>query len=307
VKIPFSAHLHNPEYTGENRCWACTVVNLIIGSAISLVAARRSREHGVITFVLSLVLIYARGYLVPWTPTLTKRYLPPEILGLFGKEPATSARSGLGAIDSEDGDGGVDKGTGETSEQAGETDDTADSDTADSLAAEDDDPVTLLVESGILLPCEQEDDLCLDDGFQERWREAMGNTDSASISSRDAVTVFGLDDRAQYEIRNYDDAKVLEADGVRVGQWPSRAALLADIAAAQIIETEIPVWSELPPQQKGQLLNALRLFLETCPTADGDVELDTDIVESCCRSYNVATTRCTETGEILFEHRVDQL
>ncbi|MBX0285589.1 hypothetical protein [Haloarcula salinisoli] len=307
MKIPYSAHLSKPEYTGENRCWACTIVNLILASAISLVAARRSRKHGLLTFVTSTALIYTRGYLVPGTPTLTKTYLPPEILELFGKEPAMSDRSGLGAIDSEGGDETPGAAADEASGQAGETDDTANQDTADSLAAENDEPAKLLAESGILLPCEQEDDLCLDDGFQERWQAAMRNTDSASISARDAVTVFGLDDSARYVIRNYDGAKVLEADGMRVGQWPSKSALLADIAAAQIIEDEIPVWSELPPEQKGQLLNALRLFLETCPTADGGVELDTDTVESCCRSYRVATTRCTETGEVLFEHRVDQL
>jgi len=279
------------------------VVNLLLASIISLVATRRSRKHGILTFVTSAALIYSRGYLVPWTPTLTKTYLPPEILELFGKEPATATRGGLGAIDSEDGDEAASVSTAETSERADETDGTATQDTADSLEADDAEPVTMLVESGILVPCEQEDDLCLDDDFQERWRKAMRNTDSEPLSAEDTVTVFGLSDSAQYVIRDYDDAQVLEADGLRVGQWPSEAALVADIAAAQIIEDEIPAWGSLAPQQKGQLLNALRLFLETCPTAEGDVELDTDVVESCCRSYNVATTRCTETGDILSEHR----
>jgi hypothetical protein len=37
--------------------------------------------------VASLAAIYLRGYLIPGTPELTRRYFPERLLGLFGKEP----------------------------------------------------------------------------------------------------------------------------------------------------------------------------------------------------------------------------
>jgi len=42
---------------------------------------------GVAALALGVATIYFRGYLVPGTPALTKRYLPAPVLRAFGKEP----------------------------------------------------------------------------------------------------------------------------------------------------------------------------------------------------------------------------
>lgn len=85
-----------PAYTGENRCLPCTAVNTLIAGLLSLavVAGAASASSvgvgavsGVVVFSVSLLLIYVRGYLVPKTPELTKRYFPPWLLALFGKDP----------------------------------------------------------------------------------------------------------------------------------------------------------------------------------------------------------------------------
>lgn len=78
--------LEQPEYTGENRCGACTAVNLLLAAALAALLGRRNRALGLLAFVGSAALIYLRGYLVPGTPELTKRYLPPSVLALFGKD-----------------------------------------------------------------------------------------------------------------------------------------------------------------------------------------------------------------------------
>ena len=73
-----------PEYTGENRCLPCTVVNLVFASVLSgAVATVSSPAAAVAVFVLSVALIAVRGYLVPGTPTLTARYLPDRVLARF--------------------------------------------------------------------------------------------------------------------------------------------------------------------------------------------------------------------------------
>jgi hypothetical protein len=79
--------LRRPEYTGENRCLPCTVVNvcltLVAAVVVSLVLTPLG---GLVVLTGGLGVVYFRGYLVPGTPTLTGRYFPPWVLELFGKE-----------------------------------------------------------------------------------------------------------------------------------------------------------------------------------------------------------------------------
>lgn len=80
--------LRRPEYIGENRCLPCTGVNLVFAAVLAATAAFVSLPLGVAVAVASLASIYLRGYLVPGTPELTKRYLPERVLGWFGKADA---------------------------------------------------------------------------------------------------------------------------------------------------------------------------------------------------------------------------
>lgn len=77
--------LREPEYTGENRCLPCTVINLGIAIGLASVIAILSVAGGMITFFVCVIVIYLRGYLIPSTPTLTKRYVPNQLLRVFGK------------------------------------------------------------------------------------------------------------------------------------------------------------------------------------------------------------------------------
>ena len=79
--------LRRPEYTGENRCLPCTVVNVcltVVAAAAATVAL--GPPGGLAVLAVGLGAIYFRGYLVPGTPTLTVRYFPPWLLELFGKD-----------------------------------------------------------------------------------------------------------------------------------------------------------------------------------------------------------------------------
>ncbi|WP_255194060.1 hypothetical protein [Natronobeatus ordinarius] len=79
--------LRRPEYTGENRCVPCTVVNVTIAAVVAAaIGFVTTGQVGVVLFLACLVPIYLRGYLVPGTPTLTKRYLPASVRRLFGKD-----------------------------------------------------------------------------------------------------------------------------------------------------------------------------------------------------------------------------
>jgi len=99
------SRLRQPEYTGRNRCVPCTIVNVAIAVGLSLGIALWSRPAAVAVGVAALVLISLRGYLIPGTPALTKRYFPTWLLARFGKDqsPAFNGELDPGAVLSEAG------------------------------------------------------------------------------------------------------------------------------------------------------------------------------------------------------------
>ncbi|WP_049928960.1 hypothetical protein [Halopiger goleimassiliensis] len=314
--------LKQPEYTGENRCLPCTIVNLAIAAVVGWLIGRKHRVAGVLAFAVSVVVIYLRGYLVPGTPTLTKRYLPPEVLRWFGKEPDPEIASGFQGVgddglhrpDSTTDATGADASGGPDSAEATEPSDVAEnagSDGEQTAADGDgsrDEPVDLegyFLEHGILEPCADEDDLCLTDDFEDAWFDEIEAVDEAGITPEAIVDVFGFEvDPADLELDARDDAQLLLSSSGVAGRWPSRAAILADVAGGRALESWVDDWTAFDPETRGQVLNALRMFLERCPTG-GSVSMDEEVVESCCTSHDVVAVTCDETGERLFEQRLD--
>lgn len=290
---PVSAALdaiRQDEYVGENRCVPCTVVNAAIALGLAAVAwVVLAPAVGLLVLAASAAAIGLRGYLVPGTPSLTKRYLPDRVLARFDKAPVSGPPSGSG------GAGG-----------------------ADGVDVE-----RVLVETGILTPCADEDDLCLDDGFRAAWRSAMDEVDAgrgstpdtdaedatttADTTTTDDPTVGAvarlLDvDAAALSLRERGpNALVATHDGDRVAQWESRAALVADAAAADLVAERDPEWASRSVSARGEVLGGLRLFLETCPACGGPVTLGRETVESCCRSREVVAVACDDCESRLFE------
>jgi hypothetical protein len=281
------------EYTGENRCEPCTLLNLIIAGILGTAIARRSRIGGVIAVGFSITLIYFRGYLIPGTPTLTKRYLPQEVLQWFGKEASIKTASGFGPTD-------------EFTERATESSDEDNIKNTESKQGED---VGLDLESyflkyGVLKLCKDQTDLCLTPKFKDQWNRAVTLFEIEDICTEDIIKTYGLNSEDEYDIEVINNSRVLYRDGRFVGQWPSKAALIADMAAAEILIELDPTWAERNSEQKGEILNALRLFLDTCPSGES-VELTEEVVESCCSSEKVIAAVCEESGERLFEQSVN--
>lgn len=150
--------LRQPEYIGENRCLPCTAVNVTIAVALAIAVVVTLRlPFGVgpasavaaLLLVGSLVTIALRGYLVPGTPTLTKRYLPDRVLAHFDK-----------------------------------LDDPDPTPEPDEIDAE-----TLLLEADVIEPCEHEDDLCLSPSFERALDERRGEIDVDTDPSRIAAAL----------------------------------------------------------------------------------------------------------------------
>ncbi|QKY19801.1 hypothetical protein B4589_005185 [Halolamina sp. CBA1230] len=92
------SRLRNPAYTGANRCFPCTGVNLGLTAVAALAVGTISPPAGALVGVGGLLAVWLRGYVVPGTPELTKRYLPDRVLAWFDKAPDGDA---LGGIDPE--------------------------------------------------------------------------------------------------------------------------------------------------------------------------------------------------------------
>lgn len=64
----------DPAHTGPNRCLPCTAVNgVLLAVVTALVAGAAGARFAVAVFVTGAVLVWLRGYLVPFTPRFAPR------------------------------------------------------------------------------------------------------------------------------------------------------------------------------------------------------------------------------------------
>lgn len=263
--------LRQPEYIGENRCMACTIINTIIAAllagAVSIVGTMLTTQAiglglGIVVFICSVAAIYLRGYLVPKTPELTKQYFPRWLLDLFGKAPAQGA-----AVDSEI------------------------------------DPEQTLLTAGAIEECEDVDDLCLSPAFRAEWYDEIERVEAEEAGRDRLLELLGVDD-GEVEFTEYGEAFQARLDGTTVGRWESKAAFYADLAAATQLEPRVSNWATLSAEDRSQLLSGLRIFIDTCPSCGGIPELQTETVESCCTTQEVAAVACQACDARLFESPV---
>jgi len=263
--------LRQPEYTGQNRCTPCTVVNIGIALVLAVGVALLvpldpvwSAVAGGLVLSGSLLAIALRGYLVPGTPWLTRTYFPDQVLLYFDHQPSSSV--------------------GEATVE----------------------PAAVLDTAGAVTACETVDDLCLTDDFRTAWHREMDTFDDPEASRSELAGMFGLAPDA-IRLENHGQAFVAVATDHdrhgrdRLGQWESPGAFVADMAGARVLGNRYAGWKQLSTIDRGRVLNGLRVFLERCPSCGGAVRLGEETVQSCCRSREVAAVTCEDCGARLFE------
>lgn len=250
--------LRNDEYTGENRCTPCTIVNVVIAAVLALAVSTLWLPGGPVIFVVSLVVIYFWGYLVPGTPWFTKTFFPDWLLAHFDKRPTQEAD-------------------------------------------EDVDLERRLAHLHVIEECPDEDDVCLTPAFESGWRdriEELRDEDPPHSRIAEVLDVEG----SELEFEHHENGGVVATvDGRPFAQWASRGAFVADVAAAMEIQERSDGWRSIDVREWGDLFNGLRVFLEQCPACGGEVAMEPEVRESCCRSVDVVVSACQECGERLFE------
>lgn len=265
------AALRRPEYTGQNRCTPCTLVNAAIAVVAAIVLAVLvplgpvgSAGIGVAVLVVAAAAIALRGYLVPGTPWLTRTYFPDWVLRYFEHDRAVHA------------------------------------------TAADVEPAAVLEAAEAVTECEDVDDLCLTGDFRAAWYDRMDELRGTDASRTALAAMLDLpaDDLELEEHGGAFVAMAARSDLVgrrRVGQWESSGAFLADMAGARALEERYPGWDDLPTAARGRALSGLRVFLDTCPSCGGPVQFGEETVKSCCRSREVVAVTCEDCGDRLLE------
>ncbi|MFC4436896.1 MULTISPECIES: hypothetical protein [Natrialbaceae] len=272
------SELQNSEYTGENRCVPCTIVNVLIAAAASALVGIVSRRGGVLTFAGSLAAIALRGYLVPGTPTLTKRYFPDRVLAQFDKHPLEER-------------------------QRAEREQSAEGEPAvvDEFERQQEsavDPEQFLLEVDAVEPCETQDDLCFTDELADMIDDRVAGLPEEPLDRALVADLYGIEpESVTLEDRSYPAVKI----GRRIHKWPSEAALAADLATHQALSELTDRWTEVPQGQRIELLEVLRSFHGSCPACGGRITMSEDTIESCCRSYEVLALNCEGCSAPLLE------
>jgi hypothetical protein len=323
--------LRRPEYTGENRCTPCTVVNtalaaLLAAGAGGLAAAATPAGTGPVpapvpglaagglVLAAGLASIHLRGYLVPGTPRLTKRYFPDRVLAWFDRAPdsgpgtAPATPTTPTTAPEAGGPAAEPAGVAAAGEDGGDGGDGSDDHAPDPGDPDLVDPEALLARAGAVEPCADRDDLRLTPDFRADLRAAVDDLRDAPDRREDRLAA--LFDREVTLTTAASGARVATdptADGSgRLDSWVSDGALIADLAAAAALDDRID-WASVPVAQRPAILQPLRSFLDDCPVCGGRVRTTEDTVESCCRAWDVIAVRCRDCGEHYLEVDPDRL
>lgn len=281
--------LRRPEYTGENRCFPCTILNALISVVLAVVLAAVWVPLGIVSFLIFAGAIYFRGYLVPGTPAITQRYFPEWVLRAFGKDPVEVTRPA---------------GTTETADSKEVTAEAASQRGMSSENGEKRDIEKLLSTSGIVEECADEDDLCLSAAFAEEWwrriRKLRG--DDGATRDRLAAVLEIAPDELDFEASETQFTVTFEGDPI--GAWDSEAAFYADLAVEPTLSEWLSDWESLSDRERTQLIAGMRAFLERCPSCESEVEQAENVRKTCCSSTVVGVNvDCPECGARVFNGR----
>jgi len=136
--------------------------------------------------------------------------------------------------------------------------------------------------------------LTLTDEFRTTWRRRMEH-----LRGRDPIEMLALLLDADPEMLTLsNEGSVTVTRSETIGEWPSEAALVADVAAFVALSEQLPGWEELDGVIRDELIARLRVFLELCPNCGGDL-VDKGS-EAAVNKASVPELSCVECGAALF-------
>jgi hypothetical protein len=311
--------LRREEYTGPNRCWPCTALNLaLLAVGAAVLSVFLTPVGGSLALVAGVLAIWLRGYLVPYTPRLTPHLLarlpiewhpPSRTSGTLdaGGTRADSADSDVArsaaGTDGTQYDGGTDGAQPDDGTDGAQSDDETDAETtgdgtdqARSDGVEDGDSraetgETRDADGGSAHGIVEEllaagvlravdRELALEPAFREAWRTEMSEVRGYA----DETLATAL----EREIDWVADASVVTEDGRawvvlsdEAGSLENETWLARPVAVTDLA-TIRTFLSKTDLDAGGRVRGAtpLRQFLERCPVCETELEVTSP--SSCC-------------------------
>lgn len=259
----------SPEYTGSNRCWPCTMFNIIILGFVTASIGYVVRPLVAVPLaVVGGAVVWLRGYLVPGTP-----YFGAYIVARFPLEVFHSNRSNPSP-------------------------NTITTDT-------DIDPAALinsLVENSVLQ--EYDDRLQLAPAFREQWRDEICEVRDLSDDVLASTLVDTLPWVSQSEIVEHEGNSWIvlsnESRSVDEEAWLTVVSATAELAAVRALGNYAP---GMHHERRIAAAPPLQSLLERCPICETPIE--ETAVDACCGSPQHIHTEservlaCPECGEII--------
>jgi hypothetical protein len=237
-----TGRLGRPEHTGENRCWPCTILNAGVLGVVSVLVGLAQPGVGVAVALLGALVIWTRGYLIPYTPQFA-----PRLVQWLPIDPFHTRRGG---------DSLRTLGPGDTDDLEGER------------------VLQSLVETGVVAV--DGDRLTLSERFGTEWEERMDERAGASPEElADAALEASTVAASARAVEGSGRSFVVLSDGAGNVSWLDRPVAIAETAAAEALES-----ADVPADVRDVAAHAVCAFLERCP-ACGDEVVETD-ASSCC-------------------------
>jgi hypothetical protein len=265
--------VRRPEYTGQNRCRPCTVVNVAFVALVGLAVGVFSVPAALVWVTVGLAAVALRGYVVPYTPQFAPHVAArlPIAFGHEDHEPDPHASLADGADDA----------------------------TADAPESDGEAVTAALFEAGVLVG---ETELRLAPAFESAWLDAVEELRAAD----DETLAARVADAAGFT----DRATVVDGD-VRVG-GPAGTTLARPAAITDTATVEALADAGVPPQFWQPATRPLRLFLPECPVCAGTLQ-ETTHAECCGGAGSVYGSleddvlACVDCGAVVHRFAAEEL
>lgn len=240
--------LRDERFTGPRRCWKCTVGNVLLLAALSILLGFVWMPVAAVLAIVGAAHIWLRGYLVPATPQITRR-----LFGTGFEKESTASRPDA------------------------HTDTSLDSLTGSTYTEEE--LVDLLVGAGVLV--EADSDVQLAPSFEDVLWEHISDSRARSpdeLAARVDDHFDSVVDAWPEQLREQTWVVASTgADHLRDEHWIRTPIVVADLA---IIETLSALEPSLTTAEAAAVAPAVRLLFDRCPVCEETLRVST--VGSCC-------------------------
>lgn len=160
------------------------------------------------------------------------------------------------------------------------------------------DPEEYLLDGNIIQPTEGDQELELTSQFESELKAFVTDISEGDIEDEDLAKLWGVDiDDVEQKDESYPSYKIIHT----VKNWPTKDALVFDIAVDRKLREREDDWDDVPPEQRYRIAQALRTFQDECLFCGGQILYSDDPVDSCCLDTRVLTLSCEDCDRRFME------